>query len=86
MATPSGLRRRCSLDVCLLSSYCLRPSTNRVSVCESAGYPEWNGTYNTGCLQNQNPDNVAYKDLSPGNWLNRQWFWMLCNEPYVPAP
>jgi hypothetical protein len=53
------------------------------AVCEEAGYPEWNGTYNTLCFQNLNASNVAYKDLSPGNWINRQWMWMLCNEPYV---
>ncbi|KAL2132698.1 hypothetical protein VTI74DRAFT_3461 [Chaetomium olivicolor] len=50
--------------------------------CEAAGYPEWKGTYNVGCFQNLNPSNVAYKDLTPGNWVNRQWWWMLCNEPF----
>ncbi|KAL2265025.1 hypothetical protein VTJ83DRAFT_7535 [Remersonia thermophila] len=50
--------------------------------CESSGYPEWQGTHNTLCFQNLNASNVAYKDLSPGNWINRQWMWMLCNEPF----
>ncbi|KAL2022241.1 hypothetical protein VTK56DRAFT_5851 [Thermocarpiscus australiensis] len=50
--------------------------------CEAAGYPEWQGKYNVGCFQNQNASNVAYRDLSPSNWVNRQWMWMLCNEPF----
>ncbi|KAK3291587.1 peptidase S28 [Chaetomium fimeti] len=50
--------------------------------CENSGYPEWEGELNTGCFQNSNPSNPAYKDLSPDNWVNRQWNWMLCNEPF----
>lgn len=29
-----------------------------------------------------NASNPLYHDLSPGNWINRQWNWMLCNEPF----
>lgn len=54
--------------------------------CESAGYDEWKGTYNVDCFKNLDANNVAYKDLTPGNWVNRQWWWMLCNEPYVLLP
>lgn len=50
--------------------------------CESYGYPEWQGTYNTGCYQNQNASNPQYRDLSYDNPVNRQWNWMLCNEPF----
>ncbi|KAJ4294699.1 hypothetical protein N0V88_004933 [Collariella sp. IMI 366227] len=50
--------------------------------CESAGYDEWKGTYNVDCFKNLDANNVAYKDLTPGNWVNRQWWWMLCNEPF----
>ncbi|KAK4109669.1 serine-type peptidase-like protein [Canariomyces notabilis] len=51
--------------------------------CEGAAdYPEWKGQNNTNCFKNQDPNNVAYKDLSSGNWVNRQWWWMLCNEPF----
>ncbi|KAL2162502.1 hypothetical protein VTH06DRAFT_7416 [Thermothelomyces fergusii] len=50
--------------------------------CESAGYPEWEGENNIECFKNLNPDNAAYKDLSVDNWINRQWNWMLCNEPF----
>ncbi|KAH6613652.1 peptidase S28 [Chaetomium sp. MPI-SDFR-AT-0129] len=50
--------------------------------CASAGYDEWKGASNTLCFQNLNASNVAYKDLAPDNWVNRQWNWMLCNEPF----
>ncbi|KAI0002342.1 peptidase S28 [Xylariaceae sp. FL0662B] len=48
--------------------------------CEGYGY--FNGTYNTDCLQALNASNPIYHDLSPGNAGNRQWNWMLCNEPF----
>ncbi|AEO59356.1 hypothetical protein MYCTH_2307580 [Thermothelomyces thermophilus ATCC 42464] len=50
--------------------------------CESAGYPEWEGENNIACFKNLDPNNAAYKDLSLDNWINRQWNWMLCNEPF----
>ncbi|KAK3316878.1 serine-type peptidase-like protein [Apodospora peruviana] len=50
--------------------------------CESAGYSDWQGEFNTQCFRNQNTSNVAFNDLSVGNWVNRQWNWMLCNEPF----
>ncbi|KAK4033369.1 serine carboxypeptidase S28-domain-containing protein [Parachaetomium inaequale] len=50
--------------------------------CEAAGYPDWKGKFNVGCFQNLNASNVAYKDLTPDNYINRQWNWMLCNEPF----
>ncbi|KAL1850398.1 hypothetical protein VTK73DRAFT_9690 [Phialemonium thermophilum] len=50
--------------------------------CESGGYDDWKGTYNTQCFANSNASNVAYKDLSLDNFANRQWNWLLCNEPF----
>lgn len=50
--------------------------------CADSGYPEWQGKNNILCFQNENATNIAYKDLSPSNWVNRQWWWMLCNEPF----
>ena len=49
--------------------------------CNRYGYDDWQGTYSTGCFANLNASNVAYKDLSPANAMNRQWTWMVCNEP-----
>ncbi|KAI1386599.1 peptidase S28 [Hypoxylon trugodes] len=48
--------------------------------CESFGY--FNGTYNTECFQSLNASNPIYHDLAPSNAGNRQWNWMLCNEPF----
>ncbi|KAI0383468.1 peptidase S28 [Hypomontagnella monticulosa] len=48
--------------------------------CEGYGYFE--GTYNTECFQALNASNPIYHDLTPGNAGNRQWNWMLCNEPF----
>lgn len=28
-----------------------------------------------------NKDNPMYTDLSVNNTVNRQWYWLLCNEP-----
>ncbi|KAM7215645.1 Serine carboxypeptidase S28 domain containing protein [Rhypophila decipiens] len=50
--------------------------------CASSGYPEWQGTNNVECFKSLNASNVAYKDLTPSNWLNRQWMYMVCNEPF----
>lgn len=35
-----------------------------------------------GCLENLNPNNPVYRDLSSDNWGNRQWMYLLCNEPF----
>ncbi|KAI2620595.1 serine carboxypeptidase S28-domain-containing protein [Hypoxylon sp. NC1633] len=48
--------------------------------CEGYGYFE--GTYNTDCFQGLNASNPIYHDLTPSNVGNRQWNWMLCNEPF----
>ncbi|VUC25047.1 unnamed protein product [Clonostachys rosea] len=53
------------------------------SYCESeAGYEGWRGRFNTGCFDSLNASNPAYHDLTANNWANRQWNWMLCNEPF----
>ncbi|KAF1961954.1 hypothetical protein CC80DRAFT_401871 [Byssothecium circinans] len=50
--------------------------------CEGYGYDEFNGTYNTECFKYLNKDNAFYKDLTVESPVNRQWMWMLCNEPF----
>ncbi|KAF4126088.1 Serine carboxypeptidase S28 [Geosmithia morbida] len=50
--------------------------------CESYGYDDWKGEYNTGCFANSNASSIAYHDLSVDNYVNRQWNWLLCNEPF----
>ncbi|KAI1437330.1 serine carboxypeptidase S28-domain-containing protein [Xylaria sp. CBS 124048] len=48
--------------------------------CESYGY--FDGELNNECFQSLNASNPIYKDLTPSNTGNRQWNWMLCNEPF----
>ncbi|CAK7197945.1 hypothetical protein SEUCBS139899_000596 [Sporothrix eucalyptigena] len=50
-------------------------------LCQDLGYTDFQGTYNTGCLQNLNASNVMYQDISPSNAISRQYWWLLCNEP-----
>ncbi|ORY61639.1 peptidase S28 [Pseudomassariella vexata] len=50
--------------------------------CESWGYDDYDGTYNTNCFKAMNSTNVYYQDLSVDNLGGRQWMWMLCNEPF----
>ena len=52
------------------------------TACENYGLDGFNGTYNTECYKWLNPENPLYKDLSVQNAANRQWTWMLCNEPF----
>ncbi|KAK4642866.1 hypothetical protein QC761_401260 [Podospora bellae-mahoneyi] len=50
--------------------------------CAKSGYPEWQDENSTLCLQNMNASSLAFTDLSVKNWGNRQWWWLLCNEPF----
>ncbi|KAK4443213.1 putative serine peptidase [Podospora aff. communis PSN243] len=44
--------------------------------------PDWNDTLSTGCYDTHNATNAAMIDYRVDNPVNRQWFWMLCNEPF----
>ena len=50
-------------------------------LCESFGLADFQGTYNTGCLQNLNASSAMYRDISPTNMISRQFWWLVCNEP-----
>jgi hypothetical protein len=50
--------------------------------CDSYGYPEWAGTYNIKCLDTYDATSPMYADWSLSNQLDRQWWWMTCNEPF----
>nr|POE51727.1 putative extracellular serine carboxypeptidase [Quercus suber] len=50
--------------------------------CESYGYPEFEGTYNTYCMDTYDPHNPFFTDTSLSNTFSRQWTWMVCNEPF----
>ncbi|KAK4173910.1 putative serine protease [Triangularia setosa] len=50
--------------------------------CARSGYDEWQDENSTLCFQNTNASSLAFTDLSVANWGNRQWWWLLCNEPF----
>jgi len=56
-------------------------STILPGYCNSYGYPNASLT-ETACFDTYNPQNPMYTDLTVGNTYDRQWTWMLCNEPF----
>ncbi|KAK4113371.1 hypothetical protein N656DRAFT_707943 [Canariomyces notabilis] len=50
--------------------------------CNSYGYFEWRSRRSVACFDTYNETSPMYKDYSPSNTVNRQWFWMLCNQPF----
>lgn len=48
--------------------------------CEGYGY--FSGTMNIECFETYNATNPMYTDVSLSNTVDRQWEWMLCNEPF----
>ncbi|KAK0619056.1 putative serine peptidase [Immersiella caudata] len=54
-------------------------------LCQQYDYdddPDWNERLSTGCFDSHNATNVAMLDYRVDNTINRQWYWMLCNEPF----
>ncbi|KAI4633240.1 hypothetical protein J4E80_000603 [Alternaria sp. BMP 0032] len=50
--------------------------------CAGDLYPEFNTTGNTDCFNTYNASSPLFTDTTPRNAMNRQWFWMNCNEPF----
>lgn len=63
------------------SSLSLSYSLLTAAVCAEFGYADFQGTYNTQCLRNTNASSSMYLDISPGNLISRQYWWLLCNDP-----
>jgi len=51
-------------------------------LCESYGYSDFDGTYNTACLNTYNASSPIYIDTTLSNVADRQWVWMTCNQPF----
>lgn len=47
-----------------------------------AGYGYWEGNYSTACFDTYNASSPIFADTSLSNQYDRQWEWMLCNEPF----
>ncbi len=79
MATRSGCRRFWFPEVstdCPISRFVLLLTT---AACEGYGY--WTGEKNLECFDSCNASSPIYTDVSLSNAVDRQWTWMLCNEP-----
>lgn len=51
--------------------------------CAESGYPEWADPLSVGCYNSHNASSPTFTDWSvEGRW-DRQWVWMLCNEPFA---
>ncbi|KID86422.1 serine peptidase [Metarhizium guizhouense ARSEF 977] len=50
------------------------------AACAEFGY--WADNNTAACMDMNNKDNPMYTDLSVNNTVNRQWYWLLCNEPF----
>ena len=51
--------------------------------CADYGYDEYSDPLSLGCFDSYNASSILYRDTSLDTALNRQWFWMLCNEPFA---
>ncbi|TQV94337.1 serine peptidase [Cordyceps javanica] len=50
--------------------------------CASWGYSRWTDEMDVGCWVNDDFTSPVYRDTKVNNGQNRQWQWMLCNEPF----
>ncbi|QKX63870.1 uncharacterized protein TRUGW13939_11041 [Talaromyces rugulosus] len=48
--------------------------------CASTGY--FTSNTSTGCFDTYNATSPMYADTSIGNYANKQWEWLCCNEPF----
>ena len=51
--------------------------------CAGYGYDVWSSDDSLGCFDSYNASSPIYTDLSVDNVADRQWEWMLCNEPFA---
>lgn len=49
--------------------------------CAGYGYDEWSDDYSLGCFDSYNETSPIYTDVTVSNPIDRQWTWMLCNDP-----
>lgn len=61
-----------------MSPSAAKPSNERAA-CASYGY--WTDQYTTECYDSHNASSPLYTDTSVYNTVDRQWMWLLCNEP-----
>ncbi|KAK3369928.1 putative serine peptidase [Podospora didyma] len=47
-----------------------------------ATYKDYKDPMSVGCLDSYNTSSPVFSDLRVNNTANRQWMWLLCNEPF----
>lgn len=57
------------------------PLTDLSLDCAGYGYDEWSADDALGCFDSYNETSPIYTDVTVSNPLDRQWTWMLCNDP-----
>ncbi|OAA69868.1 Peptidase S28 [Cordyceps fumosorosea ARSEF 2679] len=50
--------------------------------CASWRYSRWTDKMDLGCWVSEDATSPVYRDTRVNNFQNRQWRWMLCNEPF----
>lgn len=51
--------------------------------CAGYGYEDWTELDNIACFDSYNATSPIYTDVAVDNEIDRQWEWMLCNEPFA---
>ncbi|KAK3326997.1 serine carboxypeptidase S28 [Cercophora scortea] len=50
--------------------------------CGSYKYRDWSDPNSVGCFDTYNISSPYALDWAPNNTVNRQWMWMICNQPF----
>ncbi|KAK3380849.1 putative serine peptidase [Podospora didyma] len=50
--------------------------------CSEYGYADWRDSNSVGCFDSYNTSSPYLSDVKVNNTVNRQWLWMVCNEPF----
>jgi len=50
--------------------------------CAGYGYAEWQDPRSVQCFNTYNASSPMYTDTSLSNTYDRQWYWLLCNQPF----
>lgn len=53
------------------------------NTCAEYEYQDWLDPMSIGCFESHNVSNPIFSDWAVNNTVNRQWIWMLCNEPFA---
>ncbi|KAF7935655.1 hypothetical protein BELL_0103g00180 [Botrytis elliptica] len=92
----SGFYQFCDAIENVTAGAAVTPDANGVGLTTALeGYAKWTKSYipgycegfgyaanDTSCFDTHDFNNLMFRDYSVGNAIDRQWNWMLCNEPF----